>query len=254
MRSYRSLASIIFVISFLFTVAGCGGGGDGGGSIDQANINEGVWEGTYTSSSGSLQFPATALITTDGSVGIDIGNGVVFYGQLDSDNTITGSENISPNAIVIMSGNINDSGQLVADIAQGAQALSAGATFALSYNDLYERPSSLSNLVGTWSGNNTIMTGGSGSPQDWSITFQSDGTFDGSSSGINISGNTSLVDATKNEYAISMTLSHDTINYSLLGDYQGFAFLTDSSAMNDTLVIFIKRSGANSYLGALTLQ
>jgi len=240
---------LLFVATLMLT--GCGGGSSSpSGSAEP--INQGLLDGTYNN--GSLLYPVSAALMSDGSVGFDIGNGVVFYGQLGSDNTITGSENISPNAIVIMSANMNGGGQLIAEVTQGAMALSAGDTFTFSYNDIYDRTSSLSNLTGTWSGNNTIMTGGSGSSQNWSITFQSDGTFAGTAGSINVSGTATVVDVSKNEYAISMTLSHDTVNYTLLGDYQGFAFLTDTSAMNDTLAIFIQRSGADSYLGALTLQ
>ena len=253
MRNFRCFILRIFIISFLAMVVGCSSGG-GGSQGQQSAVSEGTLTGTYTKSDGSLQFPATALITMDGLVGIDIGNGVVFYGELGANNVMNGSENISPNAIVTLTPGNNNSGQLSVNVTQGAYALSAGDTFIFSYNDIYDRTSSLSNLVGTWSGNNTIMTGGSGVGQDWSITFLSDGTFTGSSGDIDITGSATLVDPTKNEYEISMTLSHNSINYSLLGDYQGFAFLTDSSAMNDTLMIFIKRTGTDAYLGRLILQ
>jgi len=251
MHIFRVIAFSLIFFSSILMLAGCGGD-NSSSSGNAGSIGPGVLDGTYNN--GSLLYPVTAAVMSDGSVGFDIGNGVVFYGQLGTNNTIIGSENISPNAIVIMSANMNGSGQLVVEITQGAYALNSGDTFTLSYTDIYERTSTLSNLTGTWSGNNVIMTGGSGSSQPWSITFQSDGSFAGSSGDINISGNAALVDATKNEYAISMTLSHDSINYSLLGNYEGFAFLTDSSAMNDTLAIFMKRTSADEYLGTLILQ
>ena len=251
MHILRKISFSYLLFGCIYVLSGCSGGDDSP-SEESGPINNGILEGTYDN--GSTLFPATAAMMSDGSVGIDIDNGVVFYGQLGTDNMINGSENILPNAIVMMSATMNGSDQLVAEITQGAYALNTGDTFTFTYTDIHDRTSSLSNLSGTWSGNNTIMTGGAGVSQPWSITFQTDGSFTGTADNINISGNASLVDASKNEYAISMTLSHDTINYSLLGDYEGFAFLTDDSAMSDTLAIFIKRTTADAYVGVLTLQ
>lgn len=249
MNLFRIITCTFLVSCSVFIFTGCGNGNTPV-STTSVTVKDGILDGTYSSSSSGLVFPVTAAITSNNLVGFDIGNGVNFYGKLNSDNTLTGNEDVSSTAIVSMSADEVKNGQITLTITQGAYALSTGDTFTFSYTNLYQRPSSLSQLVGTWSGNNPLSM----SSMDWNITFQPDGSFTGTTSGIDISGNASLIDATTNEYAISMTLSHPSINYAVLGNYTGFAYFSDTSAMNDTLHIFIRGSGSNTNLGALVLQ
>ena len=257
MHIFRYFTLIILISPVLIALGCSSGGGDsqtGSSAGASTGVTPGVWTGTFNSS--TLQFPASALVTTNGSVGIDIGNGTVYYGDIitSSGSSIGGSENITPSAIVNLSVASSGTNQILVEVTQGARAIDIGDTLNLTYDDIYERASSLGNLAGTWSGNNVVMLGGSGSALDWSLTFQADGTFSGTASSLTLEGTVNLVDSTKNEYQFTMTITSSSPGSSYIGDYEGFATISDTSAMNDTLVMYLKRTGSNPILGRLILQ
>jgi ABC-type cobalt transport system substrate-binding protein len=152
-----------------------------------------------------------------------------------SDNNISGSLRIyesngngEPFATAIFSGTVTEqeSMSLSFDTSyiNGTIYYTRG-TVSLSFNDIYNRKSSLELVEGTW--NYTS--------DDYSITItvQSDGTYWGQDSdGCVISGSIGLLNTSHNLYDMNTSIeSCGETN----GSYTGFSFLTDNVATNDTL-------------------
>jgi len=113
-------------------------------------------------------------------------------------------------------------------------------TYTLDYDNVHARPSSLASLADTW-----FFTDGA-----YSLFLSIDGNGDITGSdtdGCVFNGSSFIPDAAFNTYALTIDLSGcGAFN----GTYQGLAFLTDSVATEDTLVVALD-DGTNSVVAAL---
>ena len=226
--------SILLAIFFL----GCGGDGSSSESNTEQQLSQGIWEGTYTTDSGTM-FTSFSLVTTSGEVGMDLGNGVLFIGVCDVNSNnieMDGGESVETSPIVQINGNISSSNSMNLTVTQGGYAMSQGDKFAFSYNDTYDRVSSLSSLTGTWSGTNSF----GGSPQTTTLSIDLNGDITGSHGVFTFSGQFSLIDSSTNEYDVDLTII-GAPQYAAVGDYFGAATIIDTNMSSDTLVIFIEK-------------
>lgn len=237
----------VFSVAICLALVACGGGG-GDSSDTQANppptatnaVAEGIWVGTNLT---TMLFPSITLITSTGDVGIDLGNGIVFTGIHDVHNdqiVMVGGENVLPEALVFLGGTLNSKSTLNMEVTQGAYIMRRGDTLSYSYDSIYERGASLATVEGAWSGINTFMLGGSGSNGDWTFTIAADGTFTGDFLGLPITGSILLIDSSKNEYSVQLSIGGQ-LNGSYYGTYSGTATVIDTYSTNDTLMVFLER-------------
>jgi hypothetical protein len=99
-------------------------------------------------------------------------------------------------------------------------------SFSLAYSSLYERPSSLAAISGSW----TSYSSG----YYETVTIDSSGNVTRPTvSGCSTSGNISVIDSRYNVYQVNLTVNNCG---SQNGLYKGLAVLTDTRANNDTLV------------------
>ena len=232
--------SKMFFISILLAIffGGCGGGGSSPETNTAQQLSQGIWEGTYTTNSGTM-FTSFSLITTSGEVGMDLGNGVLFIGVCDVNGKnieMEGGESVATSPIVQINGNISSSNSMNLTVTQGGYAMSQGDTFAFSYCDIYDRVSSLSLLNGTWTGTNSF----GGSPQNTTLNIDQNGNITGSHGVFTFSGQVSLIDSSVNEYEVDLTII-GAPQYAAVGDYFGATAIIDTNMSTDTLVIFIEK-------------
>jgi hypothetical protein len=247
--------ALFFVLVIFITACG---GGDGGSSSSSNGFTasgspDGFWNGIYTTDS-DYQFLSSALITSNGKVGIDLGNGVVFIGTVETignEITILGHESIASSALITIIANATSKQTLNAVVTRGSYAISTDDSFSFTYDDIYERSSSIDKLSGTWSA--SFYYFGS-TAQDWTITVESDGSFTGTASVFDVTGSFSLIDENKNEYQVNLTMYNPIPSYTLNGDYVGFATLLDDEAVDDTLLIFLDSEKEYGIIDTLELQ
>jgi hypothetical protein len=99
-------------------------------------------------------------------------------------------------------------------------------TFSLAYSSLYERPSSLSAIAGTW----TNYSSG----YYETITIDSSGNITRPPiSGCTTSGSISIIDSHYNAYNITLNINNCGSQNGFF--FNGLAVLTDTEANNDTL-------------------
>jgi len=220
------LRSVVIWSFVLFGLVACGGdGGDGEGSGETTtNVSaNGLWEGSFTED-GVGTFDISALLYNGRIIAISESAETIYDGSYTvSDNNISGSLRIIGWPFVTtFSGTVTEqeSMSLSFDTSYGTRG-----TVSLSFNDIYNRKSSLALVEGTW--NYTS--------DDYSITItvQSDGTYWGQDSeGCVISGSIGLLDTSHNLYDVNTLIeSCGETN----GSYTGFSFLIDNVATNDTL-------------------
>ncbi len=236
---------MLIFVSLFIGLASCGGGGGGdGGSTPTPTPAALPWSpGLYTvdlTPTGGETERATILVTSDDRV---------FYGVNDGSHAKVGTT----------SGNIVELDNVAGPNDLSTLTLSsAGATagtFALSFNvgdesgtfvvvddadndKLYNSSSTLASLAGTWVDDTfTDLAGVS----TWVI--QADGSYTvntetGGSGVCSATGNISLIDATKNEYASVSTLVNcgapEGLDPSLNGEYKGVFFVTENFLPGDT--------------------
>ena len=98
-------------------------------------------------------------------------------------------------------------------------------TFSLSYNTLYERPSSLAIISGIWLGQNSTFN------------ISSSGTISGSDVfGCQYGGQFSIINSSFNAYKLAVTVTQCG---AADGSYSGLATLSDSITTNDTMTVGI---------------
>jgi len=240
----------ILITIFCFSLFACGGSSYNSTSTD--TNTEGVWLGTYTSTSG-LQFSSTALITSTGITGIDFGNGVYFYGTTAVSNgnvTITGNESVSTSTLVTIGATVAAHQTISLQVLNGAYAIHTGDAIDAGYDSVYEKDSLVSKIVATWSGRNVF----GGGTLNWTVGIASDGTFTGSADNFALNGTIKPIDSNKNEYSVTMTVNDPRANYLMNGNYAGIATLLDTTATDSTLLLFFKGDQQDKVLGKLLLQ
>jgi len=211
---------IITLLSVL-VISACGGGGDGSGI---SSVPPGIYAGTIT---------ATGFAPDDG-VGIITSDNRIAVLDLNTEEGIIGTINGSSIAGTLYSSSVVPATAEVTSVSgnniSGTYSSSlGGGTFAfVSDPNLYNRGASLSKLEGIWV-DDTYITGTGIST--W--TIQVDGSFIMTSvSGCAGSGSFSLIDPTKNEYNIDITVSNCI---GANGSYSGIGVLNDTFITDDTL-------------------
>ncbi len=248
----KLMERLILLTCLLLAACGGGGGTASSGSTEgptaQASA-EGVWKGTY-STSGS-QFPSTALVTSNGRIGIDFGNGVLFIGTASTSDKLqfVGHESVSTPPLVTIGSTVTPQQVLSLVVLSGAYAVRTGDTLALLFDPVYTRGSSLAKLVGTWSGQDIWDLW-----QNWTISISSNGAFTGSFGDTSLSGNISLIDSSKNEYQVNVTVMNPASNYTLNGNYTGIAALLDNNGIDNSLLMFLEGDQQNKVLDKVSLQ
>lgn len=210
----------LIVISSLIS---CGGEGSYSGIADP-DAAAGIYFGTITRT-GVLAAPAVAVITSDDRV-IVINKGTYekFIGTRSGNSlsgTLYATTRVSSTAEIT---SVSD------NIIGGAytSALSDGTFSLIGDTDLYNRGASLLTLEGIWV--DQFFTGVVGE-STWVI--YADGSFETSTtSSCNVTGNFSVLDASKNEYDVTMTI---TTCSGLDGSYTGIAFVSDNNGTNNVL-------------------
>lgn len=192
----------------------------------------GIYDGTVTPT-GLAADNAVALITSNNKIAIvDTDTLEAFIGTIFV-NRITGT--LFSSSVVPATGEVkNASGN---NISGTYSSSIGGGTFDLVADvNLYNRGASLSKLVGTWV--DSFFTSVTGTTT-WVI--QSDGSFTMSStSGCSATGQFSLIDPSKNEYEINLTVSTCP---SFNGTYSGIGALSDTF-FTDDLLSFIFNNGS----------
>lgn len=213
----------VFCLIAISSLISCGGEGGYNGIADP-DAAAGIYFGTITRTGLSAD-SAVAVITSDDRVIVINKDTYEKFIGTRSGNSLTGSlyatTSVSSTAVIT---SVSD------NIIGGAYTSTlGGGTFSLiGDTDLYNRGASLLTLEGVWV--DQFFTGVVGE-STWVI--QADGSFETSTtSDCNVTGNFSVIDASKNEYGVAMTI---TTCSSLDGSYSGIAFVSDNSGTNNIL-------------------
>lgn len=222
-------------------------------------LGQGIWEGGFgaqpISTSGSSGAVPSAELNKIDETGVGLfttDKRVFFYNEVSQilftndipgfvNNNLSYSPDYYLNGIaqntVTFSGNAFISTSITGGYQQGGGGISG--YYVMQFNDKYFRGASLNRLQGTWS-----FAGNA----NWDLIIQSDGNFT-LSSDISAScagaGAFSTIDTSKNEYAISLTLSSCS-PYN--GTYTGLAATVDAGSTNDALLMAIYNSSNGFYM------
>ncbi|ALP54954.1 hypothetical protein Tel_17005 (plasmid) [Candidatus Tenderia electrophaga] len=220
----------LLTTAILVSACGGGGGGDEGSNVDTVNLKSsistppGIYSGTVTPTGGAPD-DAVALVTTDDRIAIvDLVTLEAFMGNVtgvDVDGAMFSSSVVpATGKVTSISGN-NINGTYDSSL--------GGGTFALVADpNLYNRGASLNKLTGVWV--DSIFTNTTGTTT-WVI--QADGSFAmTSTSGCAAQGDFSLLDPSKNEYGVDITVTN-CLSYN--GTYSGIGALSDTYNNDDTL-------------------
>jgi hypothetical protein len=248
----RSAFFFSLAVCLLISACGSGGGGDTGSSSSPPQSIAGIWTGTFTSNvlhtaygvggliteSGTARFANTSLLsqyggqaTVNGGSFTSAATAYAPYGGTLPDGSTVGPVSISGTFTEkgVMSGSYSGAGD--------------SGTFYLTYSSLFDRPSSLSAIAGTWTASaagyaNTLM-------------IDSGGNITGSStSGCTYSGNVGVIDSTHNLYSLTLTIGNCGGRD---GSYSGLAALTDVNATNDSFLISVSNA-SYSYVSTVMRQ
>jgi hypothetical protein len=228
-RRFILISSIIFVAS-------CGGGSGGGGDGDDGVAGslkvdaDGFWDGTFTQD--SVTYDLSAVIYDDKFIGISVDAGSLYTGNVAVDgSTMTGDIDI-----LEIGGGFDHTTSVTATVVAGSTidgttADAAGTTtFALAYNDLWDRDPDLATVAGIY-----LATTG-----DYTFTMAVaiDGSYFGSDTDFCVySGTITPFDTTHNYYQLTMTVTDCGAENN--GTYAGTTFLDDFNVPNDVLVLII---------------
>lgn len=216
MKVKRALAALPLVLN------ACGGDNSPSSNYTPNELGQGIWKGGFSSSpitvasaSGSVTQNELTQIEKEGVGLFTTDNNVFFYNVVD-DILFTHTGNQGPGFFsgnlvysptyysagndvntVSIDGNANISTSIIGQISSPIPA-----SYVMIFDNSYFRGADLSRLSGRWSY--------SGPNGDWVLNISSSGAFYGTSTKISgctfSSGAFSLIDFTKNEYAISVTL------------------------------------------------
>ncbi len=234
----RELARFSMAILSLSLVACGSDGGSGGNDVATNNIPNGLYQGTITPDSGASS-DAFAIITSEGEMLVSYSESVDsveaiaatttssdFNGNVYSAGTgsITGAV-AAPvtGSIILSSGN-----ELTGTYVRG----SIGGIFSFTQNEnISNKTSDLSKLTGVWVDDVNVDPTGVAT-----YVVQSDGSFEMTTTlGCNGTGNFQLIDPTKNEYDLTMSITGCD---DAAGNYDGTAVVVDGSNPDDTITMF----------------
>jgi hypothetical protein len=245
---------VLFWVVVCLIVSGCGsGGGDStGSSSSPAQSIAGIWTGTLTSTTLQTAYGVVGLITESGTARFANTSTLAQYGGQVSVNGGSFSSaatayapygGIFPNGSTVgpvsVSGTFTEKGVMEGSYSGVGDA----GTFYLTYSSLYDRPSSLALVSGTWKGSIEGYAN--------TLTIDSVGNIDGSStSGCTYSGNIGIIESSHNEYALTLSIGNCGGRDGL---YSGLAALTDVNATNDSLLASVSNA-SYSYVASMTRQ
>jgi len=271
----KKIYSVISFLCLAFIWAGCGsGGGGGGGGATTASTPpapapaptltesaSGIWTGTIVSNGTGPQCNQQYPNCMVGIV--DENNVLRFLNVITGDQysgTVYGSGNtisttitiypVGPNSIIAavqITGTVDDAANPKTMTLQYSVAGDTGSINLLYDPALYERQSSISNLICTWTLMNSTDT----------VTIADNGNNSGTLNGVltldptnalytscPLTGSVTIINSAYNAYAVDISISNcDVFN----GSYQGLASLRDvvqGSNDNKEFTFYISRSDA----------
>lgn len=225
----------VFFLVLLLTltiISACGGGSGGGSSSSSPEPTTqpiaGIWIGAFTSNVSHLTFDVLGVVTE---------SGIARFTSTSSNSQYSAVLSVSGNNFTATATAYGSSGSYIGMVNISGTFTPKGimngtydgvgdtGTFSLAYNSLYERPSSLALIEGTW----TNYASG----YYETITIDSSGNVTRPPvSGCTSSGKISIIDSLYNVYDVSLTVDNCG---SQNGLYSGLAVLTDTDTNNDTL-------------------
>lgn len=242
MRTRRNFVKHLLSTAALVTLAACGGGGgsdDAGADVPVPDAKTGgIWAGTVTDNVFNEPQFFLGVSTDDGRFRFlsaeTLGQ---FVGTFSAEGTsLTGGGigvapigsvwlNNSPVIDVSMTGTISERANM-----SGDWTGSTGETgsFSFAYDAVYEKPSSLATLAGSW-----VSMDEFGNP-DGSVTIDSAGRMDAQdANGCLYSGDVTIINATYNAYDLSLVVSNCG---DFDGSYSGLGVLADTVEPDDTFI------------------
>lgn len=234
--------------ALLLTCGGGGGGtagsGNGGGSVPPpANESaSGIWNGSFHSDVTNRSDNVSGVVTENNEMRFF---STTWGGQYEGNGTVSGNSvateapAFAPWDYVFVDGsqvgraNLTGSVKSKESISGTYSGMGDSGTFYVTYEPIYERPSSLSLLDGNWRHSSSQLG-------IVSLTISANGNITGySSSGCTYSGNLRLVNSSYNAYQVSINISScGTLN----GNYNGHAILNDTTTKNDTFIAGVSNS------------
>jgi hypothetical protein len=245
--TFKTFISSIAVLAYL--TACSGGDDDAPAPADPARLN-GIWEGAISYQNSSFVYNDVIGYAYNGDLRLISYDGqILLRGNIFSATANNFSANID--IVPFVPGLINLGG------ASGSYAPASFifATYntdqpdqgniSLNYNDLYERNSNISKLVGNWTSTNAI----SGITYHITVNANLTGSFTGdNSAGCIYSGDFTIPDPSKNIYATAMAASACGAPFD--GNYLGYSFVYDSlpndpaSGNEDRLMMAVESTDA----------
>ncbi len=240
-RTYGSL-SIAAVLS-LFVLCACGGGGNPSGTPPATpSAAAGVWTGTFTSNVTHITSSATALIADTNSARFGFPDTLAQYSGVL---TLSGSSFSTLATAYAAHGSTLPDGSQVGTVTISGTFATKGTmngtyngagdsgTFTLTYNgSLYERPSSLPGVSGTWKGKILDFTN--------FIRIDDNGAITGvNTTGCFYGGHVSVIDPSFNIYSVHLDIDNCGSDN---GSYDGLGALVDTSSTNDTFITIVSSS------------
>lgn len=233
------------------SISGCGGGGGGDPQIaapppPPANASPGgIWEGTTSDGDQLL-----GLVTETGEFHFISDEGVQYFGTLNvSVNSVTASfTGVTPFPLVFQDGSASGSGSLTGNVQERASMTgtstfttangsTVNTTLNLTYNNLYERDSSLAIAAGNYRqfGTNDIV----------SVNGNGEAFMQEAGTGCVINGNVSVIDARFNAYRVQYTYSNCLGQFSVLNgrEFRGLATLDNTASPEAMIVGAVTTSG-----------
>ena len=209
MRIWGARRPVFAAIVAIVVSSACGGGG-GDNTFrplePPAAQAGGIWDGTVTLNGGPIAVGLVGASTDAGEIRLADGLGNIYAATLDVDgDALTGTVRaFAPPGGSFSDGSVVTTGQIDATLVErtsmtGTFSLDSGDTgvFAMPYDDLYERFSSLARATGMWIDEVGTV-----------YTVQADGTFFGQDAlGCVYNGLLSIIDSDFNVYGVEVRLT-----------------------------------------------
>lgn len=239
----RTLFLILVSVSFLVSCGG-GGGSDPAPTPVTQSAN-GIWAGTLVEN-GVGTYTVDCLLYEGDIIAINSDAGVIYKGTY----TVSGN-NFSANVDAMqIGGGLFDTGTMSGTVieqdrltASFNSASGSTGSISVTFDQIYNRPSSFSLVEGTWSKTSGTYTG--------NLTITDAGGVSGSDSdGCQVTGVVSILDPNHNLYGLDVDV---TSCGELNGSYDGFSGLSDENQENDTLTYTVS-NGNYILIYSLTRQ
>jgi len=203
----------------------------------------GFWVGTMTSNTSGKVASISGLVTENNRIKlIESGVGTQFSGTVVSSGGSASADMVQFNTItegakkeIDISFNMESITEKVSVTGSYNSAEDSGK-FILNYNIAYERPSTLTKIVGEWSN------------REESLKIDSSNGFNGQgANGCSYAGSVGIINPSFNAYNLNVGVTGCT-DESLSGSYFGVAWLDDSINQDDTLKYSIVKSDGSASL------